>query len=139
MITPSVGGHHDQSFAILQVDKGGGSRFTASSPCGRQEQGPASDYSRADESSRVTVDELMELEVGNLQRSRGGVAQFHHLVPVMSRSRSNIADTKRQPRPSARTRTAAKPRAMPRVAGITLNAMSAVGTANGMVAKRLKA
>jgi hypothetical protein len=38
MITPSVGGHHDQPFAILQVDKRGGSRLTASSPCGRQEK-----------------------------------------------------------------------------------------------------
>ena len=75
MITPSVGGHHDQPFAICQVDKGGGSRFTASSPSGRQEQRPARDYPRADESSRVTIDESMELEVGSLKRSRGGVAQ----------------------------------------------------------------
>ena len=73
MIAPSVGGHHDQPFAIFEVDKGGGSRFTASSPCGRQEQSPASHYPRADESSRVAVDELMELEVGNLQRGRGGI------------------------------------------------------------------
>ena len=74
MIAPSVGGHHDESFAILQVDESGGSRFPASSPCGRQEQGSASQYPRADESSRVAVDELMELEVGGLERSRGGVA-----------------------------------------------------------------
>ena len=73
MIAPSVGGHHDESFAILQVDKGGGPWFTASSSCGRQEQSPASQYPRADESSRVAVDELMELEVGGLQGSRGGV------------------------------------------------------------------
>jgi hypothetical protein len=58
-----AGGHHDQPFAILQVDKRGDSRFTASSPRGRQEQGPPSDYPRADESSRVTIDELMELAV----------------------------------------------------------------------------
>ena len=71
MITPSVGGHHDQPFAILDVDKRGRSRFTAPSPRRRQEQGPASDDPRADESSGVTVDELMELEVGKLQRGRG--------------------------------------------------------------------
>jgi hypothetical protein len=78
MITPSVGRHHDQPSAILEVDKGGGSRLTASSPCGRKEQGPASDYPRADESSRVTVDELMKLEVGILQHSRGRVAHWSH-------------------------------------------------------------
>jgi hypothetical protein len=79
MIAPSVGGHHDQPFAIFEVDKGAGTRFTASSPCGRQEQGPAtSDDPRTDQSSRVTVDELMELEVGKLQRSRGGVAHESH-------------------------------------------------------------
>jgi len=66
MITASVGGDHDQPFAIFEVDKGGGSRLTASSPCGRQEQRPASDYPRADESSRITVNEPMELEVGSL-------------------------------------------------------------------------
>ena len=71
MITPSVGGHHDQPFAVFEVDEGGGSRFTASSPGGRQEQGPASDYPRADEPSRVTVDELMELEVGNCRVAAG--------------------------------------------------------------------
>ncbi len=43
MIAPSVGGNHDQPFAIFEVDKGAGTRFTASSPRGRQEQGPASD------------------------------------------------------------------------------------------------
>jgi hypothetical protein len=83
MIAPSVGGHHDQPFAIFEVDKGAGTRFTASSPCGRQEQGPASDDPRTDESSRVTVDELMELEVGKLQRSRGGVAHESHLSVVV--------------------------------------------------------
>jgi hypothetical protein len=71
MITPSVGGHHDQPFAISEVDKGAGTRFTASSPCGRQEQGPASDDPRTDESSRVTVDELMDLEVGNCSVAAG--------------------------------------------------------------------
>jgi hypothetical protein len=60
-IAPSVGGNHHESFAILEVDKGSGSGFTASSPSGRQEQRPASHDSRADESSRVAVDELMEL------------------------------------------------------------------------------
>jgi hypothetical protein len=74
MITPSVGRDHNQPFAIFEVDEGGGSRLTASSTCGRKEEGPASDYPRADESSRVTVDELMKLEVGSLQHSRGGVA-----------------------------------------------------------------
>jgi hypothetical protein len=78
MITPSVGGHYHQPFAISQVDKGAGTRFTASSPCGRQEQGPASDDPRTDQSSRVTVDELMELEIGKLQRSGGGVAHESH-------------------------------------------------------------
>ena len=79
MIAPSVGGHHDKPFAIFEVDKGAGTRFTASSPCGRQEQGPAtSDDPRTDQSSRVTVDELMELEVGKLQRSCGGVAHESH-------------------------------------------------------------
>ena len=73
MIAPSVGGHHDQPFAVFEVDKGAGTRFTGSSSCGGQEQVPASDDPRADESSRVTVDELMEPEVGKLQRSRGGV------------------------------------------------------------------
>jgi hypothetical protein len=58
----------------LQVYERGGSRFTAPAPCGRQEQGSAGEHPRADESSRVTVGELMELEVGNLQGSRGGVA-----------------------------------------------------------------
>ena len=38
----------------------------------------ASDDPRTDQSSRVTVDELMELEVGELQRSRGGVAHESH-------------------------------------------------------------
>jgi hypothetical protein len=61
MITPSVGRHHDQPFAIFEVDKSGRSRLTAFSPCGRKEQGPASDYPRADESSRAPVDELMKL------------------------------------------------------------------------------
>jgi len=61
MITPSVGRHHHKPFAIFEVDKRGGSRLTASSPCGRKEQGPASDYPRADESPRATVDELMKL------------------------------------------------------------------------------
>ena len=78
MIAPSVGGRHDQPFAIFEVDKGAGTRFTASSPCGRQEQGPASDDPRTDQSSRVTVDELMELEVGELQRSRRGIAHEPH-------------------------------------------------------------
>jgi len=78
MIAPSVGGHHDQPFAIFEVDKGAGTRFTAFSPCGRQEQVPASDDPRTDESSRVTVNELMEPEVGKLQRSRGGVAHESH-------------------------------------------------------------
>src|ERR1017187_1379952 len=83
MITPSVGGHHDQPFAISEVDKGAGTRFTASSPCGRQEQGPAtSDDPRTDQSSRVMVDELMELEVGKLQRSRGGVAHESHSLSL---------------------------------------------------------
>ena len=80
MIAPSVGGHHDQPFAISEVDKGAGTRFTASSPCGRQEQGPASDDPRTDESSRVTVDELMKLEVRKLQRGRGGVAHESHAL-----------------------------------------------------------
>ena len=80
MIAPSVGGHHDPPFAVSEIDKGAGTRFTASSPRGRQEQGPAGDDPRTDQSSRVTVDELMELEVGKLQRSRGGVAHdFHSL------------------------------------------------------------
>lgn len=78
MITPSVGGHHHQPFAIFDVDKGAGTRFTASSPCGRQEQVPAGDDPRTDESSRMTVDELMELEIGILQRSCGGVAHQSH-------------------------------------------------------------
>jgi len=78
MITASVGGHHDQPFAVFEVDKGAGTRFTASSPCGRQEQVPAGDDPRTDESSRVTVDELMEPEVGKLQRSCGGVAHESH-------------------------------------------------------------
>src|SRR5580704_8779654 len=78
MITASVGGHHDQPFAVFEVDKGAGTRFTASSPCGRQEQVPAGDDPRTDESSRVTVDELMEPEVGPLQRIRGGVAHESH-------------------------------------------------------------
>jgi hypothetical protein len=78
MVTASVGSHHDQPFAIFEVDKGAGTRFAASSPCSRQEQGPASDDPRTDESSRVTVEELMELEVGKLQRSRGGVAHESH-------------------------------------------------------------
>ena len=47
MIAPSVGGHHNPPFAIFEVDKGAGTRFTASSPCGRQEQVPASDDIRA--------------------------------------------------------------------------------------------
>ena len=62
----------------LQVYERGGSRFTAPAPCGRQEQGSAGEHPRADESSRVTVGELMELEVGKLQRSRGGVAHDSH-------------------------------------------------------------
>src|SRR5207344_2496888 len=78
MITASVGSHHDQPFAIFEVDEGAGTRFAAPSPCSRQEQGPASDDPRTDESSRVTVDELMELEVGKLQGSRGGVAHESH-------------------------------------------------------------
>jgi hypothetical protein len=78
MIAPSVGGHHDQPFAIFEVDKGAGMRFTASSPCGCQEQGPASDDPRTDESSRVTVDKLMGLEVRKLERSCGGVAHGSH-------------------------------------------------------------
>src|ERR1700730_12406805 len=78
MIAPSVGGHHDPPFAISKIDKGAGTQFTASSPGGRQEQGPAGDDTRTDQSSRVTVDELMELEVGKLQRSRGGVAHKSH-------------------------------------------------------------
>jgi hypothetical protein len=79
MITPSVGGHHDQPFAILEVDKSTGTRFTAFSPCGRQEQGlGTSDDPRTDQSARVTVDELMELEIGTLQRGRGGVAHESH-------------------------------------------------------------
>jgi hypothetical protein len=82
MIAPSVGGHHDQPFAIFEVNKGAGTRFTASSPCGRQEQVPASDDPRTDESSRVTVNELMELEVGKLQRSRGGVAHESHSLSL---------------------------------------------------------
>jgi hypothetical protein len=75
MITASVGGDHDQTFAIFEVDKGGGSRFTASSACGRQEQRAASDYPRADESSRVTIDEPVQLEIRGLKRSRGRIAQ----------------------------------------------------------------
>ena len=72
MITASVGGHHDQPFAVFEVDKGAGTRFTAFSPCGRQEQGlAAGDEPRTDQSSRVTVDELMEPEIGKLHRSRG--------------------------------------------------------------------
>jgi hypothetical protein len=82
MITPSIGGHHHQPFAIFEVDKGAGTRFTASSPCGRQEQVPASDDPRTDQSSRVKVDELMELEVGKLQRSRGGVAHESHSLSL---------------------------------------------------------
>ena len=82
MITPSVGGHHDQPFAIFEVDKGAGMRFTASSPCGCQEQGPASDDPRTDESSRVTVDKLMGLEVRKLQRSCGGVAHGSHFLSL---------------------------------------------------------
>ena len=78
MIASSVGGHHDQASAIFEVDKGAGMRFTASSPCGGQEQVQASDDPRADQSSRVTVDELMELEVRILQRGRGGVAHDSH-------------------------------------------------------------
>jgi hypothetical protein len=72
MIAPSVGGHHDQPFASFEVDKGAGTRFTASSPGGRQEQGlAAGDDPRTDEPSRVTVDELMELEVGPLRVAAG--------------------------------------------------------------------
>src|SRR5579872_99714 len=78
MIAPSVGGYHDQPFAIFDVDKGAGTRFTASPTCGRQEQSPAGDDPRTDQSSRVTVNELMEFEVGKLQRSRGGVAHDSH-------------------------------------------------------------
>jgi hypothetical protein len=80
MITPSVGGHHDQPFAIFDVDKGGRSRFTAFSPCRCQEQGPARDKTRADQSSRMTVDELMKPEVRDLQGGRGGVAQSSHFL-----------------------------------------------------------
>ena len=83
MIAPSVGGRHDQPFAIFEVDKGAGMRFTASSPCGRQEQGLAArDDPRTDQSSRVTVDELMELEVGELQRSRRGIAHESHSLSL---------------------------------------------------------
>jgi hypothetical protein len=78
MIAPPVGGHHDPPFAIFEVDKGAGTRFTASSACGGQEQVPAGDDPRTDQSPRVTVDELMEPEVGKLQRSRGGVAHESH-------------------------------------------------------------
>src|SRR5450755_811716 len=78
MIAASVGGYDDQPFAISEVDKGAGTRFAASSPCGRQEQGPAGNDPRTDESPGVTVDELMELEVGKLQRSCGGVAHGSH-------------------------------------------------------------
>src|ERR1039457_6239386 len=48
--------------------------LTKTSHCGRQEQGPVSDDQRAAESSRVTVDELIELEVGKFHGARGGIA-----------------------------------------------------------------
>src|SRR6478672_7400629 len=100
MIASSVGGHHHQPFAIFEVDKGAGTRFTASSPGGRQEQVPASDDPRTDQSSRVTVDELMEPEVGKLQRSRGGVAHESQLflsLPAITFSPAGAAHHRRAP------------------------------------------
>ena len=61
----------------------------------------------------------------------------YDLVPVISRSRSNIADTIRQPRPSSDA--AARPRGRapaPSVAWITSNAMSDVTTTAGRLAEQ---
>jgi len=67
-------------------------------------------------------------------RLSGSVTASHHLVPVMSLSRSNITDVIRQPSLLRTSSTTAPARARASVAWITLNAMSDVTTTDGRFA-----